>query len=136
MPPPTASGISSGTSDRVRRMNRVLSVADPRTHSLMVSASKDMMPQIATMVERLDNNPRRKIHVYVYTLTNAEVTDVQPVLQDLFTSGKTSGSSSSVNTPQNSLLYQRGQTLNSSFNNNAASFGTATGSGGKPAGTP
>ena len=35
-------------------------------------------------------------------------TDVLPVLQDLFNSGKTSGSSTSVNTPQNSLLYQRG----------------------------
>jgi len=93
---------------------------------LLVTASKDMMPQIAVMIERLDGDPRNIQHMYVYTLANAEVTDVLPVIQDLFNSGKSSGSSTSVNTPQNSQLYQRTQTLNSSFNNQAASFGSSS----------
>lgn len=131
---PQQPAASSGESDRVKRLNRVLAVPDPRTRSLLVTASKDMMPQIAVMIERLDNDTRNIQHMYVYTLANAEVTDVLPVIQDLFNSGKTTGSSTSINTPQNSQLYLRTQTLGSSFNNQAASFGSTSGSGSRPAG--
>ena len=72
--PPQASP-ASNESDHVRRQNRVLAVPDPRTRSLIVSASKDMMPQIATMIEGLDSNPRNMQRVYVMNLTNAEVQD-------------------------------------------------------------
>ena len=124
---------SANMSDRVKRLNRVLAVADPRTHSLMVSASKDMMPQIAMMIEGLDNNPRNVQHVYVMSLQNAEVYDVLPVLQDLFSSGKTS-SSSSANSLQNSPLYTRTQTVQSQANSTAASFGSSSTTGGRTGG--
>ena len=132
---PPAPATTSNESDRVRRMNRVLAVADPRTHSLMVSASKDMMPQIAVMIEGLDNSTRNIQHVYVMTLTNAEVFDVLPVLQDLFPAGNRNSSSSSGYTLQTSPLYTRTQTVQSQANSTAAQpFGSSGGSGSRPAG--
>ena len=63
-------------------------------------------------------------------IVNAEPQDVLPALQDLFHTGKASASSSSVNTAQNSQLYQRSQTLSSSFNSGAATTSGASGGGG------
>ncbi len=112
--PPQPSPSSGGESDHTKKLNRVLAVPDARTASLVVTASKDMMPQIIKIVEGLDANPRMKQHVHVVSLNYAETQDVLPVLQDLFpaqNNGRNNNSSSSANSPQNSALYTRGQAL-------------------------
>jgi type II secretory pathway component GspD/PulD (secretin) len=131
--PPQASP-ASNESDHVRRQNRVLAVPDPRTRSLIVSASKDMMPQIATMIERLDNNPRNMMHVYVMNLTNAEVQDVLPVVQDLFPSGNKSSSSTASSLIQNNPLTTRSTAFTSQANSTTAQPFGSTGTSGRTSG--
>jgi general secretion pathway protein D len=111
-PPPQPSS-STGESDHVKKLNRVLAVPDARTGSLVVTASKDMMPQIITIVDTLDGNPRRKLHVHVANLSFAEPQDVLPVLQDLFPTSTTSrNNNNNNNNAQNSALGTRSQTFN------------------------
>ncbi len=74
----------AATSDRMKKKGRVLSVPDPRTSSLVVSAAGDLMPQIAAMIEKLDASPAKKEVVKVYELQNADPQDVNQVMQDLF----------------------------------------------------
>ncbi|HVS51007.1 MAG TPA: secretin N-terminal domain-containing protein [Opitutaceae bacterium] len=62
----------------------VVAVADPRTFSVIVTASKDQMPDIAEMVAQLDASPARKQKVYVYTMENADVKQVETTLRNLF----------------------------------------------------
>ena len=62
----------------------LVAVADNRTSSVLVSAASDLMPQIAEMIAQLDEDASKKQNVYVIPLENAEVSDVLPVLQDMF----------------------------------------------------
>jgi len=79
------SGSASSTdSDRAKKMGRVLAVADPRTSSIIVMASKTLMPQIADVIAELDADKGRKEVVGFYDLQNADPQDVQNALQDLF----------------------------------------------------
>ena len=65
-------------------MGRVLAVPDPRTSSIIITASKTLMPQIADMITELDSDKGRKEVVGFYDLQNAEPNDVYNNLQDLF----------------------------------------------------
>lgn len=80
------SGRSGGGSSGGARGTPVLAVADPRTFSVIVTASKDDMPDIAQMIAQLDSSTARKQRVYVYTLENADVRQVETVLKNLFQS--------------------------------------------------
>ena len=62
----------------------MLAVPDPRTSSLIVMASKTLMPQIADMIAELDADKGRKEVVGFYDLQNADPQDVYNNLQDLF----------------------------------------------------
>lgn len=64
----------------------VVAVPDPRTYSVIVTASKDDMPAIAEVVAQLDASAARKQKVFVYTLENADVRQVENVLRNLFQS--------------------------------------------------
>ena len=66
-------------------------MADPRTSSVAVTASKDMMEQIASMVEQLDQDSPRVPHVSVVHLENGDPQQVQQVLQDMFQSTRPRG---------------------------------------------
>ncbi|MGV3772918.1 MAG: secretin N-terminal domain-containing protein [Verrucomicrobiales bacterium] len=72
------------TSDRLKKKGRVLAVADPRTSSIIVSAASELMPQIEMMVAQLDSSPAKKQKVFVYSLENADVLQVEGVLRDMF----------------------------------------------------
>ncbi len=73
-------------SDRMKKQGRVLAVPDQRTSSLVVSAAHDLMLQIEPMVKQLDSDPAKKQKVFVYSLENADVQDVENSLRDLFES--------------------------------------------------
>jgi type II secretory pathway component GspD/PulD (secretin) len=75
---------STGASDRMKKMGRVLAVPDPRTASLIVTASKTLMPQIVDMIAELDSDKGRKEVVGYYELQYADPQDVYQNLQDLF----------------------------------------------------
>ncbi|MCX6954837.1 MAG: hypothetical protein NTV51_21990 [Verrucomicrobia bacterium] len=75
----------------------VVAVADPRTYSVIVTASKDQMPDITDMVAQLDSSSARKQKVFVYTMENANVKQVETILKNLFQS--TTGRTTTNNQP-------------------------------------
>ncbi len=64
----------------------IVAVADPRTYSVIVTASKEEMPGVAEIIAQLDSSSARKQKVFVYTLENADVRQVETVLRNLFQS--------------------------------------------------
>jgi general secretion pathway protein D len=64
----------------------VVAIADPRTYSVIVTADKEDMPAIAEVISQLDSSASRKQKVFVYTLENADVRQVENVLRNLFQS--------------------------------------------------
>src|SRR4051812_3184043 len=117
------------TSERAIKQRRVMAVADGGTSSVIVTASRDLMPQIEAMVRQLDGSKAKKKHVFVYNLENADVTQVQQIVRDMFDTGN-----NSVNNNQQSALSSRQtqaiQNQNSSANGLGQGFGGGGGGGG------
>ncbi len=90
-------------------MGRVLAVPDPRTSSVIVTASKTLMPQIAEMIAELDADKGRKEVVGFYDLQNADPQDVYNNLQELFQRNNVRQQNNNQNTMlgQNNPLSQR-----------------------------
>jgi len=113
---------ASGQNDRIRRASQVMAVPDSRTSSVIVTASKNLMTQIAGMVRELDVVSTRDQQVHVFRMNNGDPQQAAQVLQNMFqsTSGSRTGASGSA---QNSALMQRQQ------NNNQTTGSTSSGSG-------
>jgi general secretion pathway protein D len=104
---------NGSSSSRAKQMSRVVAVPDQRTSSVIITAAADLMPQIAQMIEQLDSNPAKKQKVYVYSLENADVDNVTSVLQDMFQSSNSRGSSSSSRQTSNALTTRQTQSSQS-----------------------
>ncbi len=78
------SSSSGNSSERMLQQKKVVAVADPRTNSVIVSATAELMTQIALMVERLDGNKAKQQKVYTYSLQNADVEGVSEILRNMF----------------------------------------------------
>jgi type II secretory pathway component GspD/PulD (secretin) len=102
--PPPGTG-PSGQQQRVRKRAQVVAVPDARTSSVVVTASKDLMEQIAEVVQQLDFQSPKETKVQVFRLENADPREVLPVLQDMFQS--TTSSRGSRSSSQNSPLMNR-----------------------------
>jgi general secretion pathway protein D len=72
---------SSGGSSRG---TPVVAVADPRTYSVIVSASKETLEDVDGIVRQLDASTARKQKVFVYSLEHGDVKQVESVLRNLF----------------------------------------------------
>ncbi|MBI2949720.1 MAG: hypothetical protein HYY23_18975 [Verrucomicrobia bacterium] len=110
-------------SDRMKKLGRVLSVPDARTGSIIVSASAELMPQIAQMIEELDADPARRQKVFVFSLENANVQDVEGVLGDMF-----QGVNNQIS--QRRMQNQNNNALNNRQFNTTRNLGTGAGFGG------
>ena len=97
------------TSTRAKQQNRVLAVADARTSRLVVTASSDLMLYIEELIAELDADPAKKQQVWVFNLENANVSDVQPVLQETFQSQNSRNSSRNSTTTDPLLQRQQNQ---------------------------
>jgi type II secretory pathway component GspD/PulD (secretin) len=124
-------GASTETSDRMKVLGRVIAVADPRTASVVVTAAKDVMPEIAQVVEELDSNPARKMKVFSVAIENADPADVLTQLQTLFPSTSSTASRSGVNgtsgTTVNPLLTRQTQAAQNTGTSSSAFSGSAFG---------
>ena len=100
---------AANSSERMKKMGRVLAVPDPRTSALIVMASKTLMPQIADMITELDSDRGRKEVVGFFDLQNADPQDVYNNLQDLFNRVNVRPQNSSANPllGTTSPMYQR-----------------------------
>jgi type II secretory pathway component GspD/PulD (secretin) len=92
------------------RVTPVIAVPDPRTYSIVVTASKDAMPQIAEMIEQLDSDSARKQKVFVYTMENADVKQVESILKNVFQSTNTRSTTSSQADPLSTRASSNTQT--------------------------
>ena len=114
------SGRGGGTA--ASRATPVVAVADARTASVIVTASKEAMADIAEIVQQLDASAARKQKVFVYTMENADVKQVENVLRNLFPSSNQRTTTSN----QVDALSQRAQN-NAQTNSANMSLGTGTG---------
>lgn len=117
---------SSGQSDRQKKQTKVIAVPDMRTSSVVVTAARDTMDQIAKMIEQLDSNPARKQKVFVFDLKNADVQNAETVVRNLFQSSNSRNTSSTQN--RSALETREQQMLNQQ---NTSTFGTGGSGGGR-----
>jgi type II secretory pathway component GspD/PulD (secretin) len=101
-----AGGTGTSQNSRIQKQTQVVAVADPRTSSVIVTASKDLMQEIAGMMEQLDVPSDRDQGVYVFQMKNGDPQQALTVLQNMFQSSSTSRSGTSSSS-QNSALQQR-----------------------------
>ena len=96
---------------------------------MIVTASKDLMGQIAGMVRELDVPSTRDQQVHVFRMNNGDPQQAVQVLQNMFQS-TTSGRTGTGGTSQNSALMQRQQNNNQTMGNSSSSSGSFGNSGG------
>ncbi len=83
---PSSSRSSSSSRGGASRGTPVVAVADPRTFSIIVSASRETLDDVEAIISQLDSNSARKQKVFVYTLENGDVKQVEAILRNLFQS--------------------------------------------------
>lgn len=105
---------SSSTSTSSSRTTPVIAVADPRTFSVVVTASKVQMPEIAEMIAQLDTSSGRKQKVFVYTMENADVKQAETILKNLFQSSSSRGATSTQADPLSTRASNNSQTTSTS----------------------
>lgn len=115
--PAGANNSATGQSSRMLAQTQVTAVPDLRTSSVVVSAARDLMPQIANIVQELDADPAKKQQVYVFPVENADPQAIQEVLENLFPNqnggaGRTSTSSRNANRAGNQLNQRATSTQN------------------------
>ncbi len=96
---------NANKSQRAALLSKVVAVPDARTNSLLLLAAKDVMPQLALTVERLDSGIEKKQQVCVYRLENADPNNVYTILRSMFSSQ--GGSSNTSAQPTSGRLNQR-----------------------------
>lgn len=90
-----ADGQAAGQTTRLMRQSRVLAVPDHRTRSVVVTAARETMTQIESMVRQLDSDPARQQRVFVFEVQNTDPTTVQQTLDSLFTEQGAAGTARS-----------------------------------------
>jgi type II secretory pathway component GspD/PulD (secretin) len=125
-----AGGTGNSQNSRIQKQTQVVAVADPRTSSVVVTASKDLMQEIAGMMEQLDVPSTRDQKVFVYHMDNGDPQQALTVLQNMFQNNSTSSRSGTGSSSQNSALQNR-ETQNATTTGNSSSssttgFGTGT----------
>jgi type II secretory pathway component GspD/PulD (secretin) len=108
------------------KQSRVISVADARTSSVIVTASRDLMPQIEAMIHQLDSSRAKQKHVFVYNIENADVTQVEQIVRDMF---DTSNNSRNQNTTS-ALANRQNQAIQNQNVGGQNSLGQGFGGGG------
>ena len=130
-------GGNNSANDRVKKATQVTAVADNRIQAVIVTAPKEVMEQIASMMTDLDVPSDRDQNVHVFTMMNGDPQQAVQVLQSMFQSGTTSRSGTSSSS-QNRALQQRAQNSTTSMSTTTTSSsglgGTTGGAGGGRAG--
>ena len=101
---------------------KVMVSADDRTNTLVVSASPEALTVIDGMVSELDKNPENPNAVFIYHLKNAQASNLETVLNNVFGMTGTSSSTNSNNT-NNRTNSNTNNAFGGSGNNGRNSFG-------------
>jgi type II secretory pathway component GspD/PulD (secretin) len=92
--PGTAGRTSGRSSSQASRGTPVVAIADPRTFSVIVTASKEVLLEVGAIIAQLDSSSARKQKVFVYTMENGDVRQVEAILKNLFQSSNTRSTTS------------------------------------------
>jgi type II secretory pathway component GspD/PulD (secretin) len=132
-----AGGGGGSTSMSARQMKQVTvnAVADPRTQSVLVTASKDTMAQIEQIIDKMDSKDNGHVEVFVFRPVNGDVLDFAGPLSDLVTSANGRNSSSSTSTSGNALQQRITSGASSATTTASSSISTSSSSGGGGGGT-
>jgi general secretion pathway protein D len=120
-------GSSGAQNQRIKKRNRVVAVADERTASVVVSATRDLMEQIEDVIDRLDGNSKGRKSVHIYRLEHTDPAEALPVFTEMF--GKNTTQNSRNAAAQSSALSTRGSSQNNPQTGSATSTGNRTGMG-------
>ena len=137
---PAAQSNSTGdvANQRLKNRSQVIAVADPRTASLVVSATENLMRQIEQIIAELDANPHGKQFVQIYEMRNASPRELSQVLQDIFQRNTPANRNSLTQTdPLQTRISTQSQQSTSSTRTGAGQNGsTALGGGGQGGAAP
>ncbi len=125
--PAQTTGGANSQSERIKKRAQVVAVADARTSSVVVTATKDLMDQIADMIKELDFKSDKELTVKVFSVHNADVQELLGSLQNVFpnstTANRNGANSASSTSP---FQYRLQQNQNSS---SSGTIGTGLGNG-------
>jgi hypothetical protein len=116
-------GNAGTTGTRLQQQTRVSAVPDLRTRSVVVSASRDLMPEIGQIVSQLDSDPAKKQKVHVFSVENTDPATIEEILRGLFETQNTRNRS----TANRSNTRQAGSQLNNRATSNNQNMGRNTG---------
>jgi len=102
-----AANANNNANPQIAKQTQVIAVADARTQSVIVTATKDLMDQIAGMMEQLDVSSDRDQGVYVFQMKNGDPQQAAQVLQNMFQSSTSTRGNNNTLSSQNSALQQR-----------------------------
>jgi type II secretory pathway component GspD/PulD (secretin) len=126
----SAANSGNNSDDRIKKATQVTAVADSRIQAVIVTAPKELMSQIASMMTDLDVASDRDQGVYVFQMQNGDPQQAVQVLQNMFQSSSTSRSGSSSSS-QNSALQQRAQNSTTTMGSTTTTSGIGgSGTGG------
>ena len=106
-----------------RPQTKVVASADDRTNTLVISAPTDTMPVIEMVLKDLDSNPSQNEAVFIYHLRNGQADNIQAVINSIFSSGTTTGRTSTTSATSTTAQRTTGAPLSSN------TFGSRTNSG-------
>ncbi len=131
-----ASSSGGSSADRIKKATQVTAVADLRIQAVVVTAPKDLMGEIAKMMDELDVPSDRDQDVTVIPMANGDPQQALQVLQSMFQNSSSARNSSS--SQNNSALQTRSTSTASSMGStttgtglsgSSSSFGGSRGGG-------
>ncbi|HUD47993.1 MAG TPA: secretin N-terminal domain-containing protein [Candidatus Baltobacteraceae bacterium] len=116
---------NSSQSTRMKRKTTVLAVADRRTESVVVTASRDSMVEINGMIAALDEGNQGMTYVTAIPLESADPAAVQQTMAGLF-AGQGASSSSTTTTALSARTQGNNNSQSSSTTSSTSGFGTGS----------
>jgi type II secretory pathway component GspD/PulD (secretin) len=122
-------GAANSSQQRIQKATQVTAVADSRIQAVIVTAPKDLMNEIASIMTELDVASDRDQNVATIQLQNADPQQLAQVLQNMF-GGSTTSRGGTTGSSANSALMQRSQNATTTMGQTTTSSGIGGGGGG------
>lgn len=110
-----------------RSTQEVIAVADPRTASLIISAPRQMVETVESLVKQLDASSAKRQKVFVFSLEHADVNNAAEILRAMFEGENTR---TTQTTAQDNALRSRSGTFGTAGTANTAGAGGGARGGG------
>lgn len=99
----------------------VSAIADQRTSTVIVTASRESLVEIGSLIEQLDRSDAHKQQVFVYTLANANVQQIETVLKSIYQSSNNNNTTSTQTDALSARAASNTQQTSGSFINDSNS---------------